>query len=371
MFLAYAHARRARALEDAASIRSDLGDALQELAPHGIAVRAHRELQRRLVGDHVVLGPGVDRTHGDHGGFHRINPATDQRLHRNHEGGRGHDGVDGLMGARAVPAPAMEGHVHRIDVGEGIARRIAETASGQAGIDMQRQGVVGPGKIFEEPIGQHIPGPLADLLGGLSNDHEGSAPERARQGEQSRIGHQVGDVDIVPAGVHHPRGSSIGQHRGDLARVVETRLLAHRQGIHIAPNQQRGARTVLEHRHHPGAPHSGIHPVAGALESVGNLSGGLGLLQGEFRVGMKMLIEFNQPIEVLVDPLVHELGLGRSAGFWPLGGNREGRSEPKAGPEQASQEPPHASTLCHTLPSPGVSEAPGARLAPQTQSCVR
>ena len=78
-------------------------------------------------------------------------------------------------------------------------------------------------------------GAVVALLAGLEHERDPPAEVAAAVGEQLGGAGEHGDVGVVPAGVHHAV---------DRAGVVEAGVLRHRQGVHVAPQQDRRAGRV-------------------------------------------------------------------------------------------------------------------------------
>ncbi len=214
------------------------------------------------------------------------------------------------MRSRPVSAPAIEGHVHRVDIGECKTRGVPQAARRQRRIHVKRQGKIGAWKVLEETVGHHVPGSLAHLFGGLGDHQQGAPPLGAQFAKQARRGDKVGHVHVVPAGVHDPGGAAIGQSRRDFARVLEPGFLAHGQRIHVAANQERGAGPILQQPHHPGPPHTGTDRVARLRQGAGHHKRRLGLLVRELGVRVEVTIKFEQVLKVLFRPGVHSPGIG-------------------------------------------------------------
>ena len=70
-----------------------------------------------------------------------------------------------------------------------------------------------------QPVVDHLPGAVAELLGGLEQRDDAPVPVAAGVREQRGRPEQAGDVDVVPAGVHHRHLVAVQVPGGHGARV--------------------------------------------------------------------------------------------------------------------------------------------------------
>lgn len=132
----------------------------------------------------------------------------------------------------------------------------------------------------EQPLLQHVPGPVVALLAGLEHEDDLAGEVVGPIGEQAGGGRQHRRVGVVTAGVHRPV---------DLGRVVEVGVLRHREGVHVAAEQHRaaGAAGVERggHRAHPGA---GAHVEAEVPDGLEHGPLGAGQVVADLRVAVQV-----------------------------------------------------------------------------------
>ncbi len=116
-----------------------------------------------------------------------------------------------------------------------------------------------------------------------------------------RRAQQHGHVQVVAAGVHHACLAPIRVYCLYGTGVVQSGLLFHRQGVHVAADQHPGARTVFQHGHHA----KGLRSVfvfahmlgyrVTQLAQLGSHKGrGLLLVLRELGIAMQMLISLGE-----------------------------------------------------------------------------
>jgi hypothetical protein len=72
------------------------------------------------------LVPPSTPSHGNHRRILRIDLARHDGLQRQHNLRRQHDRIAGVMRIGAMPAHTAHENIHGIDIGKGVARRIAD-----------------------------------------------------------------------------------------------------------------------------------------------------------------------------------------------------------------------------------------------------
>ena len=100
------------------------------------------------------------------------------------------------------------------------------------GADVQRERGVGLGIGLEQPVRDHQTGATIALLAGLEHEFDGARQLVTMPVQQVHRLDQHRRMCIVAAGMHAA---------GYLAGVVEPGILRHRQGVHVAAQQDRAA----------------------------------------------------------------------------------------------------------------------------------
>ena len=120
---------------------------------------------------------------------------------------------------------------------------------------MQRKSGIGQG--IDQPVFQHEAGTVVPLFPWLEHEGDGALQFGLPRRQHPRRAGQHRRVGIVAAGMHRPL---------DLRRKRQSGLFRHRQGIHIAAQQNMapGCRT-LQRRHQAG----GRGPLAPGQRQVG------------------------------------------------------------------------------------------------------
>jgi len=93
-------------------------------------IRAHRELELRVIGDDVALGTRAEGAHRHDRRVERVVLAGHERLERGYGARSHHDRVDGAVGRRTVAALAVERDVHGIRCRRGGAGDEADAPGG-------------------------------------------------------------------------------------------------------------------------------------------------------------------------------------------------------------------------------------------------
>src|SRR5208283_3790499 len=128
------------------------------------------------VGNDVVLGTAVDRTHGNNGRILRINFARHDGLPA-YDGSSGdHDRIDRLLRGRAVAANSIHRNVYRIGIRRAEARCVADFAGRQSVAVVHRKNEVWLGKARKQAVFDHGLGATDTFLGRLSDIDKGSVP---------------------------------------------------------------------------------------------------------------------------------------------------------------------------------------------------
>ena len=233
----------------------------------------------------------MDRADGHDRRVLRADLARNDRLERRDDARGDDDRVDGRLGGRAVPAPAVDRDGDPVGVGEREARRDADLAGRQPGAVVESDGEVGLRNALEEAIADHRQGPAAALLRGLPDEDERSAPAGLGPREQGGRADERGHVDVVPAGMHDRNGlAGLGLRRRG-ARVGKARFLGHGQGVHVGPEKQSRALAVAHHGDDTGLPQAGRDLVAERAELLGELARAPNLLVGELGIAVKVDVE--------------------------------------------------------------------------------
>jgi len=122
--------------------------------------------------------------------------------------------------------------------------------------------------LAQQPVVQHRPRARADLFGGLEDRDHRALPVIAACGERRDGAAQPGHVHVVPARVHHVRALATRVGRHHVAGVVQPRLLAHRQRVHVGAQQHRRAVPIAQHARHAGPADPGADREPGRVQPL-------------------------------------------------------------------------------------------------------
>ena len=276
---------------------------LQQVAHAGVE-RAHAQLQRRPVRDHVAGAAGVQRTDGDHRHLLRIDVARHDGLQRHHQTGRGDDRVGGELRRRAVAARGVQRDRHVVAGGQRRAVAQHEPALRDAGHVVHREDGVA-GKALEQALLDHQLCAAGVFLGGLEDQVQRAGEvdvvrEVVRRGEQHRR------VAIVAAGVH------------DAVVRAGPRLAAgflDRQRVHVGaqaePARAAAARQLADDA---GGRQPAVHGVAPGFQPLGDDLRGAVFGQAEFGVAVQVAAQRDERV-----------GLRLQCGEHGVRGHRHGR----------------------------------------------
>jgi hypothetical protein len=116
---------------------------------------------------------------------------------------------------------------------------------------------------------------------------------------------EVRHVQIVPTGVHHPGPRAVG--RGDLhgRGIREAGLFGHRQSIQLGAKHDNGPAAILQDADDPVAADAGRYLEADGLELSGDARCRFHFFKRNFRMAMKMFVERNELVDLLLSPAVH------------------------------------------------------------------
>ncbi len=212
------------------------------------------------------------------------------------------DRVDRAVRPGAMSPLAADDDRHRRRAGQHGTGIVLDRPGRLVGGAMEGQGEVGPGESRIEPVREHRAGTPDGLLGGLGDQEHGPRPSIPVIGQPSRGADETRHVHVVAAGVHHADGASRLVGGLLLAGIGEARLLGDGQRIHVGPDQDDGPRPVLEDSDHADLsdPRGDFRPRLRQLG--GDPPGGLVLLERQLGVGMEMLVEGIELVDVRGDP---------------------------------------------------------------------
>lgn len=173
---------------------------------------------------------------------------------------------------------------------------------------MEGERVIGFGEASEESVIEHGFGAESTFFGGLSDEHEGTAPKGLVFGEEGGDGGEVGHVEVVTAGVHDTGGGSILGGCLDGGSVGETGSFVDGEGIEIGAEHDAGAGPIGEDADDAVTTDVSRHGVAGLFPEVGEELASLFFLEREFGVSVEPVVAFRPSVGVLIDPLAATLG---------------------------------------------------------------
>ncbi len=190
-----------------------------------------------------------------------------------------------------MAALAVDGDVDDVRRGAERTGVVHDRTRRHGGVVMEGQRVIRLREALEQAVLQHRFGAVHVLFGRLADQHQGAAPSLAV------LRHQLGGavpgrhVQVVAAGVHHRRRFAGGVLTGGLARERQAGLFLDRQRIHFGTQHHGRAGAVLQDRDDAGTGDAGRDFVAQRLDALGQLGGGLVLVESEFRIAVQILVQ--------------------------------------------------------------------------------
>ena len=177
-----------------------------------------------------------------------------------------HNRIDGRVRECSVTALPFDVDVHAIDVGQNVSRLHADLARRHVAADVQREGILRLGKASEEAVLQHRLGPATDLFRRLPDEHHGPAPLILVQRQIPRNADLSRNVNVVPAGMHHPDivpFGIFGLHRGSERQPGG---FHNRQRVQIRSQHDDGTVSILEQPHDSAPPDARRHFCTDGLQ---------------------------------------------------------------------------------------------------------
>ncbi|MDQ0710273.1 hypothetical protein QFZ52_002925 [Arthrobacter woluwensis] len=188
-----------------------------------------------------------------------------------------------------MTAHAVQRDAQAVRGGHGRAGREADE-TGRDRRDVLSQHHIGTRETVQETVAEHLCGAASGLLGGLEDRDERARPLLAGPGQQFGRPEQAGHVHIVAAGVHDGDVVAVRIGPAGGAGVVEAGLLLDGQAVHVRAQQHGGADAVGQDADDAGPAHALRHLEAELTQVPGDDAGGAGLLEGEFRVAVEVLV---------------------------------------------------------------------------------
>ncbi len=269
-------------------------DGRHHLFLHLVGVGPHVQLELDFVGNHVGLRAAVDRSDRDHDRVHRVVLARDDRLQRHHRARRHHDGVDRVVGHRAVAAAAEQRERRRNRHRAERPGMNPDRPGGHRVIVMDADHEVRLREALEEAVLEHrccAAAGAGGFLGRLADEHQRPVPLLAMIDHPPRRAGPCGHVEVVAARMHHRHGDAgeVLHHRR--ARKRHAGLLGDGQRIELRAQHHGGPGAVLQQRHDARPADAGGHVEAERLQPGSQLRRRLHFLEGELRVAMDVLVE--------------------------------------------------------------------------------
>ena len=171
------------------------------------------------------------------------------------------------MRARAVRADPMHDDIDRVGTGIRVTLFDGYLASGVAGRNVKREGIIRCAKTLPEFVFTHGTRANYTLLRGLHHQHQGSSPLILVRSHMTRGTNEARDVHIVSAGMHYKY--LIAGNRVDLLRtgcIFEARLFFDRQAVHIGTHHDERTVAIFQHRHNARATDALSHVKARETE---------------------------------------------------------------------------------------------------------
>ena len=150
---------------------------------------------------------------------------------------------------RSVATQPSNHHVNRGRTRHRITGTIDYSARFHISAVVQCDREVGFRKTRVEVVGQHRSGAVNRFLRRLSDQNERALPLIFQLREHLRRAQHIGDVNVVPASVHHADILARVVLRLHGAGVRQAGFLFHRQRVQVSAHQHGGSIAVLHHRH--------------------------------------------------------------------------------------------------------------------------
>ena len=257
----------------------DAADRGFEIGANLFVERPDRTRQAGRLRNDIIRVAGVEGGHRHYARGERIGVARHDRLKGGDQLGADQNGIDRLVRAGGMAAPAEDVDVEAVGRGHDGAGAHGEAAHRQARQIVDAVDLV-HGKPLEQAILDHCPCAGAALLGGLKHEDHG-AGKVALGGEMAGGGEQGRRVAVVSAGMH---GAWLLGGPGSPGDLLD------RQGIHVGA-QRHGAvsRPPSQYADDTAAADPGRHLVqAEGTELFGDK--GRGLVEGVEQFGTAMQI---------------------------------------------------------------------------------
>ena len=236
-----------------------------------------------------------------------------------HHDARGeHNGIDGPVRHRTVPAAAVERDLEAVGCGHDGALFGADVP-GAVGHDVLAEDDVRDGDFGVQAVVDHGLGAGAALFVGLEEDNEGAGPGELDADELLGGGEEAGDVHVMATGVHDGFYNAVRVAHGHFARVGEAGLFFYRQRVHVCAQENGFAFAIAEDAGEAVSADVVVDFEAGVqFMKVGSSEGcGFALLEGEFGVGVEVFVEVFVRDEVNVADFHNlEEGLLRHCGMY-------------------------------------------------------
>ncbi len=195
-------------------------------------IRADRPFEIRILHADIVARAGIHETNGAHDIFHRVHFPGNKRLHVNHEMRRRDERVRPIVRLRGVRRFPFHVDIKTVGRRHQIARLQPDNAEGKLRPDVK---AVNFGNIVQLAAFDEMP-PAANrrfFLRRLKHELYRARDMFFERRKHRRRAEQNRHVAVVPARVHH---ALIFRRKG------KSRLLRHRQRVHIRPKRHRPPR---------------------------------------------------------------------------------------------------------------------------------
>ena len=231
-----------------ADIDSNLGDCVvcgcdavsdalyagHDLASGRLAYGAKRSFDDRDFGDHIGRGAGRDLGHGKDRWIEGVDRPGDHRLERSDHLGRNRNRVERQVWHRRVATPAAYNDLERVGRCHEGSAPCRYPTSGCVWCDVESEGCV---DAFEYALVDHERGPGKSLFARLKHE-----PDRAAELIASCCQVVCGANEHRRVGIVATRVHGALNFRGE----VQASVFRHRQRIHVAAKQDRGAGTIAK-----------------------------------------------------------------------------------------------------------------------------
>ena len=255
-------------------------DRSEHALAHALIEGANVEFDDGFVRNDVLLGAGLQRADGNHGGLGGGDFARNNSLQPHHRRGRHHHRIDAGLRHRAVRASAEQSDLQT------VGRRSDGSGApgdgpGRSNHDVLAEYDVGFGEALEEAIVDHGLRAFRCLFPRLEYRHQRSPPRFACLREQRGRADEPSHVHVVAAHVPYRHRVPLAVRHLDLAGIGKAGRFLDGQRIHIGAQHHCRPFAVAEQTDDTGFSDPRRHLVTGGAKPVRGQAGCPRLLHGQ------------------------------------------------------------------------------------------